>query len=134
MAGGDDGRHERQRRSDGPVRVWFRGTRRGEPARARGPKARSRGAQHGSDARAGPGHGPPRLTSSNLPPPWATEGPIQAEVFVLRMGPAGPELAGPCGPDPWYIEVAQDQDPLEVVGRLAGNLMGEPLLVHSTSW
>src|SRR5204863_3420281 len=76
----------------------------------------------------------PRLTSSNLPPPWATEGPIQAEVFVLRMGPAGPELAGPCGPDPWYIEVAQDQDPLEVVGRLAGNLMGEPLLVHSTSW
>ena len=49
---------------------------------------------------------------------------------MLRMGPAGPELAGPCGPDPWYIEVAQDQDPLEVVGRLAGNLMGEPRLVH----
>jgi hypothetical protein len=43
-------------------------------------------------------------------------------------------LAGPCGPDPWYIEVGTDDDPVEVVGRLARNLMGEPLLVHSTSW
>jgi hypothetical protein len=45
-----------------------------------------------------------------------------------------PELAGPCGPEPWYIEVGADDDPLEVVGRLARGLMGEPLLVHSTSW
>jgi hypothetical protein len=45
-----------------------------------------------------------------------------------------PELAGPCGPDPWYIEVGADEDPVEVVGRLARGLMGEPLLVHSTSW
>ena len=44
------------------------------------------------------------------------------------------ELAGPCGPDPWYIEVGADDDPVEVVSRLSGNLMGEPLLVHSTSW
>jgi hypothetical protein len=43
-------------------------------------------------------------------------------------------LAGPCGPDPWYIEVGADDDPVEVVGRLACNLMGQPLLVHSTSW
>jgi hypothetical protein len=43
-------------------------------------------------------------------------------------------LAGPCGPDPWYLEVGADDDPVEVVGRLARNLMGEPLLVHSTSW
>lgn len=50
------------------------------------------------------------------------------------MAPDGPELAGPCGPDPWYIEVGEDEDPLEVVGRLASNLMGHPLLVHSTSW
>ncbi len=50
------------------------------------------------------------------------------------MGPDGPELAGPCGPDPWYIEVGADDDPLEVVGRLARNLMGAPVLVHSTSW
>ena len=45
-----------------------------------------------------------------------------------------PELAGPCGPDPWYIEIATDDDPVEVVSRLSRNLMGEPLLVHSTSW
>jgi hypothetical protein len=45
-----------------------------------------------------------------------------------------PELAGPCGPDPWYIEVGADDDPVQVVGSLSRNLMGEPLLVHSTSW
>jgi hypothetical protein len=66
--------------------------------------------------------------------PWAVEGPVQAEVFVLRMRAGRPELAGPCGPDPWYIEVAAEDDPVEVVGRLSRNLMGEPVLVHSTSW
>lgn len=50
------------------------------------------------------------------------------------MADGGAELAGPCGPDPWYIEVGADDDPLEVVTRLSRNLMGEPLLVHSTSW
>ena len=50
------------------------------------------------------------------------------------MGDGAPELAGPCGPDPWYIEVGADNDPVEVVTRLSRNLMGEPLLVHSTSW
>jgi hypothetical protein len=44
------------------------------------------------------------------------------------------ELAGPCGPDPWYIEVGAKDDPVEVVARLSRNLMGDPLLVHSTSW
>ena len=53
---------------------------------------------------------------------------------MLRLNGALPELAGPCGPDPWYVEVGADEDPVEVVGRLAGNLMGAPLLVHSTSW
>lgn len=53
---------------------------------------------------------------------------------MLRLNGASPELAGPCGPDPWYIEVGADQDPVEVVGRLSRTLMGEPLLVHSTSW
>ena len=59
---------------------------------------------------------------------------MQAEVFVLRMRDGSPELAGPCGPEPWYVEVGDDEDPVEVVRRLATNLMGEPLLVHSTSW
>lgn len=53
---------------------------------------------------------------------------------MLRLNGSVPELAGPCGPDPWYIEVGADDDPVEVVARLARDLMGEPLLVHSTSW
>lgn len=53
---------------------------------------------------------------------------------MLRLAGARPELAGPCGADPWYIEVGADDDPVDVVSRLARNLMGEPLLVHSTSW
>jgi hypothetical protein len=55
-------------------------------------------------------------------------------VFVLRLRRGTPELAGPCGPEPWYVEVGDNDDPMEVVRRLASNLMGEPLLVHSTSW
>src|SRR5260370_32191203 len=62
------------------------------------------------------------------------EGPVQVEVFVLRMRAGRPELAGPCGPHPWYIELDAQDDPVEVVSRLSRNLMGEPMLVHSTSW
>ena len=68
------------------------------------------------------------------PPPWGTEGPVQAEVFVLRLGAGGLELTGPCGPAAWYLEVGQDDDPVEVVARTSRTAMGEPLLVHSTSW
>ena len=53
---------------------------------------------------------------------------------MLRLRAGVPELAGPCGPDPWYLEVGADEDPVEVVRRLAAGLMGEPVLVHSTSW
>jgi hypothetical protein len=59
---------------------------------------------------------------------------VQAEVFVLRLNGSMPELAGPCGAAPWYIEVGADDDPVELVSRLSKNLMGDPLLVHSTSW
>jgi hypothetical protein len=55
-------------------------------------------------------------------------------VFVLRLKAGRPELAGPCGPDPWFIEVGEEDDPMEVVARFSRNLMGPPLLVHSTSW
>jgi hypothetical protein len=65
---------------------------------------------------------------------WAAEGPVQAEVFVLRLRSGVPELTGPCGPEPWYLEVGQGEDPVEVVKRLSTNLLGAPLLVHSTSW
>src|SRR5438270_2548612 len=99
-------------------------------------KARGRVPQHEGHPRAGAGQGRARLRKQ--PPafrtPWGVEGPVQAEVFVLRMREGRPELAGPCGPDPWYIEVGANDDPVEVVTRLAANLMGTPLLVHSTSW
>jgi hypothetical protein len=71
---------------------------------------------------------------ADAPAPWGTEGPVQAEVFVVRMRGGRLELTGPCGPDPWYIESHDDDDPMEVVRRLSTNLMGPPLLVHSTSW
>jgi hypothetical protein len=38
-------------------------------------------------------------------------------------------VAGPCGPDSWYIEIG-DEDPVEVVSRMSRNQLGEPLLVH----
>jgi len=53
---------------------------------------------------------------------------------VLRLNDGVPELAGPCGPEPWYLEVGPDEDPVEVVSRLSANLLGPPLLAHSTSW
>ncbi len=79
-------------------------------------------------------NGPRRSEPTSEVPVWATEGPVQAEVFVLRLSAGLPELAGPCGPEPWYLEVGADEDPVEVVSRLSRNLLGPPLLVHSTSW
>jgi hypothetical protein len=55
-------------------------------------------------------------------------------VFVVRLRGERLELTGPCGPDPWYIESHDEDDPMEIVKRLSTNLMGPPLLVHSTSW
>jgi hypothetical protein len=74
------------------------------------------------------------LSSAADVPAWGVEGPVQAEVFVLRLHSGAPELAGPCGPDAWYIEMGQDDDPVEVVKRISTRLLGPPLLVHSTSW
>jgi hypothetical protein len=74
------------------------------------------------------------LPSSSDPEVWSTEGPVQAEVFVVRLCGDSLELAGPCGPDAWYIEVGEDEDPVDVVNRLTNDVVGKPLLVHSTSW
>ena len=53
---------------------------------------------------------------------------------MVRMRGDRLELTGPCGPAAWYVESHDDDDPMEVVKRLSTNLMGPPLLVHSTSW
>jgi hypothetical protein len=44
------------------------------------------------------------------------------------------QLSGPCGPEAWYLEVGADEDPVAAVTRLTRGAVGEPLLVHSTSW
>jgi hypothetical protein len=65
---------------------------------------------------------------------FRVEGPVQAEVYVVWLAVDHLELTGPCGPAPWLIEVAADEHPVDVVTRLVRDVVGEPLLVHSTSW
>ena len=67
-------------------------------------------------------------------PPFDVEGPVQAEVFVVWLRDDHLELTGPCGAAPWLIELGADDHPVVVVDRLVRNVIGEPLLVHSTSW
>lgn len=62
------------------------------------------------------------------------EGPVQAEVFVLWLDAGRPALTGPCGAEPWFVEVGDEEDPLEVVSRMVAKAIGEPIVVHSTSW
>jgi hypothetical protein len=45
-----------------------------------------------------------------------------------------PALTGPCGPEPWYLEVPQGADPMAVADRLVRANIGEPVVLHSTSW
>lgn len=65
---------------------------------------------------------------------FTVAGPVQAEILVVLLDAGGPALTGPCGPEPWYVEVGQAQDPMEVVARLVRANVGEPLVLHSTSW
>lgn len=44
------------------------------------------------------------------------------------------ELTGPCGAAPWLLELGASDHPVEVVDRIVRDVVGEPLLVHSTSW
>lgn len=62
------------------------------------------------------------------------EGPVQAEVFVVWLRADHLELTGPCGAAPWLLEVGETEHPVEVVGRVVRGVIGEPRLVHSTSW
>jgi hypothetical protein len=66
--------------------------------------------------------------------PWDVGGPVRAEIFVVAMADGRIRLGGPDGPRPWLVELADAEHPVEVVDRVARDLLGEPLLVHSTSW
>jgi hypothetical protein len=71
---------------------------------------------------------------TRTPSGWDVEGPVQAEVFVLWLHGGVIELTGPCGPAPWLLEVGGSEHPVAVVDRIVRDLLGDPLLVHSTSW
>jgi hypothetical protein len=63
------------------------------------------------------------------------EGPVQAEIFVVyRTDDGTVMLTGPCGADPWYVEVAAEEDPMAVVSGIVARVIGAPVVVHSTSW
>lgn len=65
---------------------------------------------------------------------FGVEGPVHAEVFVLYLDGETVRLTGPCGPAAWFVEVHQQDDPLETVSRMVRSQVGEPILSHSTSW
>jgi hypothetical protein len=64
---------------------------------------------------------------------FTVTGPVLAEILVLVLDDGEIRLTGPCGPEPWLVEVGDD-DPTAVVVRMARGNLGEPMLVHSTSW
>lgn len=65
---------------------------------------------------------------------FTVEGPVQAEIMVLALIEGKLVLTGPCGAAPWYVEVGQDADPMGVVAAMSRQNVGEPAVVHSTSW
>ena len=70
----------------------------------------------------------------SMPFAWDVEGPVQAEVFVVWLHGDVIELTGPDGPVPWLLELGATEHPVEVVDRIVRDVVGDPLLVHSTSW
>jgi len=68
------------------------------------------------------------------PEGFEVEGAVQAEVFVVWLAGEHLELTGPCGPAPWILELGPTDHPVDVVTRIVRDVIGDPLLVHSTSW
>lgn len=69
-----------------------------------------------------------------FPDGFDVEGPVQAEVFVVWLADDHLELTGPCGAAPWLLEIGAADHPVEVVTRIVRDVIGDPILVHSTSW
>jgi hypothetical protein len=68
------------------------------------------------------------------PSGWDIDSPVQAEVFVVWDHDGRLELTGPCGAAPWLLELGASDHPVGVVDRIVRDVVGQPLLVHSTSW
>jgi len=71
---------------------------------------------------------------TRTPSGWDIDSPVQAEVFVVWLDGDRLALTAPCGAAPWLIELGGADHPVEVVDRIVRDVIGEPLLVHSTSW
>ena len=65
---------------------------------------------------------------------WDVDSPVQAEVFVVWLDGDEIQLTGPDGPRAWYLQLGATEHPVEVVDRIVRDVIGPPLLVHSTSW
>jgi hypothetical protein len=65
---------------------------------------------------------------------WDVDSPVQAEVFVVWLDGDRLQLTGPDGPQPWILQLGATEHPVEVVDRIVRDVVGQPILVHSTSW
>jgi hypothetical protein len=61
-------------------------------------------------------------------------GPIRGEIFVVWLHDDRIEITGPDGPRAWIVQLDDTEHPVESVERIIRDLIGPPLLVHSTSW
>ena len=71
---------------------------------------------------------------SREPAGWDVDSPVQAEVFVVWLDGDRLSLTGPDGPQPWILQLGTTEHPVEVVDRIVRDVVGAPILVHSTSW
>jgi hypothetical protein len=71
---------------------------------------------------------------SREPAGWDVDSPVQAEVFVVWLDGDRILLTGPDGPQPWILQLGPTEHPVEVVDRIVRDVVGPPILVHSTSW
>ena len=65
---------------------------------------------------------------------WDVDSPVQAEVFVIWLDRERLQLTGPDGPRAWLLQLGPTEHPVEVVDRIVRDVVGPPILVHSTSW
>jgi len=65
---------------------------------------------------------------------WDVDSPVQAEVFVVWLDGDRIQLTGPDGPQSWILQLGPSEHPVEVVDRIVRDVVGPPILVHSTSW
>jgi hypothetical protein len=71
---------------------------------------------------------------TRFPDGFDVEGPVRAEIYVVWLNGDDLELTGPCGAAPWIVQLGATDHPVGVVDRIVRENIGEPRLVHSTSW